>query len=140
MEVIVMAYCSVPKDLSKVKSKVMFNLTKRQLICFGSAAAIGIPFYFISKGIIGNTAAVMTMIILMLPAFFMAMYEKDGQPAEKILLNILRAKWYYPPTRPYKTENFYHVIETEGLLFVQNEKAAAAGKPPERERRSGEKP
>ena len=118
----------------------MFNLTKRQLICFGSAAAIGIPFYFISKGIIGNTAAVMTMIILMLPAFFMAMYEKDGQPAEKILLNILRAKWYYPPTRPYKTENFYHVIETEGLLFVQNEKAAAAGKPPERERRSGEKP
>ena len=29
-----MAYVAVPKDLSKVKSKVAFNLTKRQLICF----------------------------------------------------------------------------------------------------------
>ena len=29
------SYISVPRDLTKVKSKVMFNLTKRQLICFG---------------------------------------------------------------------------------------------------------
>ena len=36
-----MAYVSVPKDLTKVKTKVAFNLTKRQLICFGSGAAIG---------------------------------------------------------------------------------------------------
>ena len=27
-----MAYVPVPKDLTKIKSKVMFNLTKRQLI------------------------------------------------------------------------------------------------------------
>lgn len=31
-----MAYVPVPKDLTKVKTKVAFNLTKRQLICFGS--------------------------------------------------------------------------------------------------------
>ena len=129
-----MAYVSVPKDLSKVKSKILFNLTKRQLICFGTAAAVGIPTYFLSKGIIGNTAAVMVMIVLMLPAFFMAMYEKDGQPAEKILINILRSKWYYPPVRPYRTENFYHVIEQEVNIFVQNEKTAPAGKPSTRER------
>ena len=30
-----MAYVSVPKDLTKVKNKVAFNLTKRQLICIG---------------------------------------------------------------------------------------------------------
>ena len=129
-----MAYVSVPKDLSKVKSKLLFNLTKRQLICFGTAAAVGVPTYFLSKGIIGNTAAVMVMIIFMLPAFFMAMYEKDGQPAEKILINILRSKWYYPPIRPYKTENFYHVIEQEAVIFVQDEKTASAGKTSERER------
>ena len=29
-----MAYVNVPKDLSKVKSKVLMNLTKRQLVCF----------------------------------------------------------------------------------------------------------
>ncbi|MCR0473933.1 PrgI family protein, partial [[Clostridium] innocuum] len=27
-----MAYVTVPKDLTKIKSKVMFNLTKQQLI------------------------------------------------------------------------------------------------------------
>ena len=36
-----MAYVNVPKDLTKVKTKVLFNLTKRQLICFGSGALIG---------------------------------------------------------------------------------------------------
>ena len=35
-----MAYVPVPKDLNAVKTKVMFNLTKRQLICFGSGAAV----------------------------------------------------------------------------------------------------
>jgi len=135
-----MAYVTVPKDLTKVKSKVIFNLTKRQLVCFGAAAAIGVPTFFLTKGIIGNTAAVMVMIVLMLPAFFAAMYEKDGLPAEKILLNIIRANWYYPTIRPYKTENFYHVIEQEGKLFDENEKAASAGKTSKRKRkRSGKK-
>ena len=39
-----MAFVSVPKDLTKVKNKIIFNLTKRQLICFGIAAAVGVPF------------------------------------------------------------------------------------------------
>ena len=33
-----MAYVSVPKDLNAVKTKVLLNLTKRQLICFGGGA------------------------------------------------------------------------------------------------------
>lgn len=35
-----MAFVSVPKDLTKVKNKIIFNLTKRQLICLGIAAAV----------------------------------------------------------------------------------------------------
>ena len=134
---VIIPYVTVPKDSSKVKSKVLFNLTKRQLICFGTAAAIGIPTYFLAKGIIGNTAAVMVMIALMLPEFFVAMYEKDGQPAEKVLRNILRAKWFYPAIRRYKTENFYHVIEMEGRLSVENEKTASTGKASATKRKSG---
>ncbi len=39
-----MAYVQIPKDLSNVKTKVAFNLTKRQLIGFGGVAGIiGIP-------------------------------------------------------------------------------------------------
>ena len=44
-----MAYVTVPKDLTKIKSKVMFNLTKRQLICFSAAVAIGLPLFFFGK-------------------------------------------------------------------------------------------
>ena len=52
-----MAYVSVPKDLTKVKNKVAFNLTKRQIICIGIGAAIGIPFYFLTRGILGMSNA-----------------------------------------------------------------------------------
>ena len=40
-----MPYVNVPNDLSKIKTKIAFNLTKRQLICFGIGAAIGVFFY-----------------------------------------------------------------------------------------------
>ena len=123
-----MAYVPVPKDLSKVKTKILFNLTKRQLICFGAAAAVGFPTFFLTKGIIGNSAAVIIMILFMLPAFFMAMYEKDGQPAEKIFRNIARSMWFYPRTRPYKTDNFYKIIEKEALFVPQDQEAAQSGK------------
>ena len=52
-----MAYVTVPKDLTKIKSKVMFNLTKRQLICFGAAVAIGLPLFFLTKDSAGTTTA-----------------------------------------------------------------------------------
>ena len=44
------AYISVPRDLANVKTKVAFNLTKRQLICFGAAALVGVPLFFCSPG------------------------------------------------------------------------------------------
>ena len=77
-----MAYGSIPKDLTKVKNKVAFNLTKRQLICIGVGAAIGIPVYFLTRGVLGNSTAATIMILLMLPAFLFAMYEKDGMHLE----------------------------------------------------------
>ena len=52
-----MAYVPVPKDLTKVKTKVAFNLTKRQLICFGSGALIGVPLFFLLRGPVGNSVA-----------------------------------------------------------------------------------
>ena len=46
----------VPSDLSRVKEKVAFGLTKRQFVCFSLAALIGIPAQFSSllTGINGN--------------------------------------------------------------------------------------
>ena len=123
------AYVPVPKDLSKVKTKVALNLTKRQLICFSIAAAIGFPVYIFTRGMLGNTAAVLLMMGLMLPFFFLAMFEKDEQTAEKILRNWLRARWFAPARRVYKTENSYKYLESEGKAIAdETQTAGGAGK------------
>mgnify|MGYP001149011145 FL=1 len=107
---------AVPKDLSGIKTKVAMNLTKRQLICFGGAAAVGIPFYLVTKGVLGTQASALIMVALMLPFFFLAMYEKDGFPAEKILYFMLRQKILTPGIRPYKSENLYKQLEEREKL------------------------
>ena len=80
-----MPYVNVPNDLSKIKTKIAFGLTKRQLICFGAGAALGIPTYLLSRSVIGNVGGMFAMLGIMLPAFLMAMYEKDGLPFEKVV-------------------------------------------------------
>ena len=61
------AYISVPRDFSKVKSKVAFNLTARQLICFGAAAVVGVPLFFVLRDTAGNSGATLGMMAVMLP-------------------------------------------------------------------------
>lgn len=111
-----MAYVPVPKDLNAVKTKVMFNLTKRQLICFGSGAAVGVPLFFLCKSFMNTSVAAIIMIIVMLPFMLMAMYEKNGQPLEKIVWNIVQVCFLRPKQRPYQTNNFYSVLERQEKL------------------------
>ena len=110
-----MAFVSVPKDLTKVKNKVVLNLTKRQIICLTIAAAIGLPFYFLTRGTIGTSNAATGMVLLMLPAFMFAMYEKDGLPLEKILWNIINVKILNPAIRRYEVENLYEMREQKSV-------------------------
>jgi len=108
-----MPYVNIPNDLSKVKTKVAFNLTKRQLLCFGGAAVVGIPTYLFTRSPLGNSAAMFLMITLMLPFFFFALYERDGLPAEKVARNMIRSVFIRPGPRPYKTENMYSILTKE---------------------------
>ena len=121
-----MPYCNIPNDLSKIKTKMAFNLTKRQLLCFSAAAVVGIPTYIFTRSAIGNSAAMFLMIALMLPFFFVAMYERDGLPAEKVARNIIRAMFIRPGARPYKTENFYAFLTKEANTVDQNKKDKTA--------------
>lgn len=129
-----MAYVTIPKDLTKVKSKVMFGLTKRQLICFGAAALIGVPLFFLLKGAVSTSAAMLCMIVVMLPLFLLAMYERNGQPLEVIAGQIIQSVFIRPKERPYQTNNFYAAIERqiqvekEVRMVVQKSKATAKGK------------
>ena len=111
-----MAYVPVPKDLSKVKTKVAFNLTKRQIVCFAAALLFGLPLFFLLKDSTGTSLASMAMIAVMLPCFLFAMYEKHGQPLEVVVKNIIRTKFIAPKERPYRTDNFYSVLERQRKL------------------------
>ena len=111
-----MAYVPVPKDLTAVKTKVLFNLTKRQLICFGSGAAVGVPLFFLCKTGMATSAAAIVMVTSMLPFFLLAMYEKNGRPLEKIIRDVVMVCFIRPKQRPYKTNNFYAVLEQQDKL------------------------
>ena len=111
-----MAYVPVPKDLSKVKTKVVLNLTKRQLLCFAAALVVGLPLFFLLKGSTGTSLAAFAMILIMLPCFLFAMYEKHGQPLETVIKNIVQTKFVRPKERPYQTNNFYAVLERQRNL------------------------
>ena len=107
-----MAYVTVPKDLNRVKTKVALNLTRRQLICFSAAGLVGIPLYLLTRNALGNDLAALLMVMVMLPLFAFALYEKDGLPLEAFIENYIRVRFLYPRIRPYQTENFYRVIQS----------------------------
>ena len=111
-----MAYVPVPKDLTKVKTKVMFNLTRRQLVCFTAGALVGVPLFLWLREPAGNSMAVMCMMLVMMPFFLLAMYEKHGQPLEVVIKNVIQTKFIRPKERPYQTENLYTVLERQRKL------------------------
>lgn len=111
-----MPYVTIPKDLSRIKNKLVFNLTKRQLISFSLAGGIGIPFYLFSRSAIGGDIAAFLMIALMLPFMAFGVYEKDGQPLEKILYHMIRARFLLPRIRVYQTDNLYSALERQAKI------------------------
>lgn len=111
-----MAYVPVPKDLTKIKTKVALNLTKRQIICFGATAIVGVPLFFVLKGSIPQSAATFIMVLVMLPFFMFAMYEKHGQPLEIIIQNIVKVMFLSQKERPYQTTNYYAILEKQQKL------------------------
>jgi hypothetical protein len=100
----------VAKDPKAIKPKFIGFLTKRQVICFSIAALCGIPFYLVIKDSVGTDIAVLLMIAVMLPFFFIAMYEKEGMPAEKYMMQVITMKFLRPGIRRYKAESLYEQL------------------------------
>ena len=108
-----MAYVTIPKDLTKVKSKVLFGLTRRQLICFGAAVLVGVPLFFLLRNTVDSSTATLCMILVMMPFFLLAMYERHSQPLEVVIEQMVQAMFVRPKERPYQTNNFYAAIERQ---------------------------
>lgn len=111
-----MAFVPVPRDLAQVKAKVFFNLTLRQIICFGGGLLIGLPLFFILKTMLPSSTAAILMILVMLPCFLFGMYERNGQPLEKVLHSFIQSRFVRPKKRPYRTENLYAALTRQAQL------------------------
>ena len=123
-----MAYVTIPKDLSRIQSKVLFGLTKRQVICFGAAALVGVPLFFLAKASLGTTTAARCMILVMLPFFLFAMYEKNGQPLEVFLGHLIQNKFIRPKVRIYQTNNLYSALVRQSKLEQEVKRIARKGR------------
>ena len=105
---------NVPRDLSRVKEKVAFNLTKRQLICFTLAGMIGVTTFFLVKSVSDNvSASTFLMMAVMMPLFFMAMYEKNGETIERIIQHAIDWK----RRKPAPEESFEQMFK-DGICRV----------------------
>lgn len=122
------SYIPVPRDLTRVKSKILFGLTKRQLICFGAAALIGVPSFFFFRMIGSTSLATMCMIIIMLPLFLLAMYERDGEPLEVFIRHFIESKFIRPKIRPYETDNYYEILMRKDQAEKEVERIVSASR------------
>ncbi len=102
-----MAYVKVPKDLTKVKTKVALNMTKRQLVGFASAGIVGVPLYLGLRSIMPNDISMILMSIVVLPILFVTLYEKDNLPFEKYAKYIVRFH-KRKKIRLYKAKSVYN--------------------------------
>ena len=108
-----MAFVKIPKDLTAIKTKVAFNLTKRQLICFGIVAAVSIPTFLLTRNVIGMTGAGFLAFLAGAPFFLMGMYERNGQPFERVFKNAINVFALRPKKRPYKSQNYYYYLQKQ---------------------------
>ena len=111
-----MAYVPVPKDLTHVRQKVLFNLTRRQLVCFLGGALVSAPLFYLLKPYVASSAASLIMVLVMIPFILLGVYEKNGEPLEVVLKHFFTAAFLRPKKRPYQSENLYDALERQSVL------------------------
>ncbi len=120
-----MAFVPVPKDLSKVKTKVALNLTRRQLISFSLGGLVGFFIYTNTKKLVPSDIALLIMMAGVLPFFFLGVYEKDGLTFEKLIKYYYESKIRNPEVRIYKNSNSYEaLVKGAGLLATKPKSTA----------------
>ena len=103
---------SIPKELKNIKSKLFFGLTKRQLIGFGIALALGLPVFFMLKKF-NLDVAMYGLFFTALPIIFGTIFTKDGMPAEVWLKIFIEYKYLNPQKRYYKVSKMNKGLAAE---------------------------
>lgn len=124
-----MFFVFVFKDFVKVKIKVVFNLIKCQIVCFGGGGLVGVFVYIFICSSIGNELVVFLMIGLMLFFFLFGIYEKDGQLLEVVLWYMICVKFFCVGMCLYQIDNLYVVFlwQIEEVLMIENKIVGKVG-------------
>ena len=120
-----MKQVQTPKDLNHVKTRMALGLTKRQLICFAIAGCVGFPLYIVLHKVLPTDLSAMVMMAVIFPVFFLAMYEKDGKPPEKLLYDIYMQRFRSKGIRRYRSENIYEKLEDKEKIRKEIEQLEA---------------
>jgi hypothetical protein len=62
------------------------------------------------------------MMVLMMPMFFVGMYQKNGQPLEVILAHFIQANFIRPKIRIYQTDNYYEALHRQAIAEKEVDK------------------
>lgn len=117
-----------PKSTREIEPKIVGNFTKRQVICFAIAAAIGAPTYMLTHKTLGTDISVFLMMFVTFPCFFFAMYKRNGMRAEKFLFLVFKQKFLLAGIRPYKAQNIFKEIEERKKLIAEVEELEGKAK------------
>lgn len=105
-------FVKIPKDLSLIRQKFIFGLTKRQVICFAIGAVIGFPAFYIFNSLLGLQAGCLALGIGAGPAIFCGLFKKNGMYLEvevKLMIEFFRK----PKERTYQSENSFKILERQ---------------------------
>lgn len=105
-------YVQIPKDLGEIKKKFMFGLTKRQVVCFGIGLGLGLPVFWVTKGFLGSSGAIVAMGIIAAPAILCGIWRRNGIYLEQQVKNMIR---YFkrPRIRTFRNVNNFECIERQ---------------------------
>ncbi|PFZ93682.1 PrgI family protein [Bacillus pseudomycoides] len=112
---------SIPKELKTIKSKLFFGLTKRQLIGFSIALAIGLPVFFLLKSF-SLDVALYGLFFTACPAIFATIFTKDGMPAETWIKLYLEYKYLNPQKRYFKVSKRNAKVAAERNMINEKRK------------------
>ncbi|MBR1442878.1 MAG: PrgI family protein [Firmicutes bacterium] len=92
----------IPEEIMEYKESILMGLSVRQLVCGSIALAVGIPTFFLLKGISEDLATYATMVVV-IPAFLVGFIKKDGYNFETYF-KIRLYNFFAKSKRGYETE------------------------------------
>lgn len=103
-------------DITEFEPRLLFGLTKRQLICAGIAFGVGsLLFNVISTFDLSLTTRVCVTVILCFPILCVGWVKPFNMPLEKFFIKCFLPLKMNPSKKYYKTVGLYDFPESEKL-------------------------